>query len=442
MWKSDWIPILGGHYEGESDLQLQRISVHYDEVPSLHASAGDGSRYVPRSILCDLDPVSMDNVRAGPYGSLFSPDDYIFGKQSACNNYATGHYVMGADICELAMDRIRIHAGQCDSLHAFQLIHSLGGGTGSGLGSRLLGQIREEYPDRMFLTCTVFPAEKVSDTVVEPYNATLALNHLVENADMTMVMDNEALYDICHRVLKIQSPTFGDLNYVVSAAMSGITACTRFPGQLNCDLRKMCVNTVCFPRLHFLLTSFAPFIPRGSALAHAATVPELTDALFDPTNVLCSVDPRRGKYMSAGAIFRGKHISSSEVEGEIFDMRSHKSDNFVEWLPNNFKLSLCDVPQQGFTNSATMIGNTTAVKQLITRTSRRFSSLWRRKAYFQWYLSEGMDEQEFTEAESNMNDLVSEYQQYEDATFEDSDYEDSEGFQYDSDEDESEIEEC
>eukprot|EP00397_Hematodinium_sp_SG-2012_P058697 GEMP01074519.1.p1 GENE.GEMP01074519.1~~GEMP01074519.1.p1 ORF type:complete len:158 (+),score=34.12 GEMP01074519.1:335-808(+) len=144
---------------------------------------------------------------------------------------------MGADICELAMDRIRIHAGQCDSLHAFQLIHSLGGGTGSGLGSRLLGQIREEYPDRMFLTCTVFPAEKVSDTVVEPYNATLALNHLVENADMTMVMDNEALYDICHRVLKIQSPTFGDLNYVVSAAMSGITACTRFPGQLNCDLR-------------------------------------------------------------------------------------------------------------------------------------------------------------------------------------------------------------
>jgi tubulin beta len=42
-----------------------------------------------------------------------------------------------------------------------------------------------------------------------------------------------------------------------------------------------------------------------------------------------------------------------------------------------------------------------------------------RKAFLHWYTGEGMDEMEFTEAESNMNDLVSEYQQYQDATAED-----------------------
>ena len=71
---------------------------------------------------------------------------------------------------------------------------------------------------------------QVSDTVVEPYNATLSVHQLVENADECMVLDNEALYDICFRTLKLTTPTFGDLNHLISAVMSGITCCLRFPG--------------------------------------------------------------------------------------------------------------------------------------------------------------------------------------------------------------------
>ena len=47
------------------------------------------------------------------------------------------------------------------------------------------------------------------------------------------LLDNEALYDICFRTLKLTNPTFGDLNHLISAVMSGITCCLRFPGQLN-----------------------------------------------------------------------------------------------------------------------------------------------------------------------------------------------------------------
>ncbi len=87
------------------------------------------------------------------------------------------------------------------------MCHSLGGGTGSGMGTLLISKIREEYPDRMMLTFSVFPSPKVSDTVVEPYNATLSVHQLVENADECMVLDNEALYDICFRTLKLITPT-------------------------------------------------------------------------------------------------------------------------------------------------------------------------------------------------------------------------------------------
>lgn len=93
------------------------------------------------------------------------------------------------------------------SYAGFQVCHSLGGGTGSGMGTLLISKIREEYPDRMMLTFSVFPSPKVSDTVVEPYNATLSVHQLVENADECMVLDNEALYDICFRTLKLTTPS-------------------------------------------------------------------------------------------------------------------------------------------------------------------------------------------------------------------------------------------
>src|ERR1700747_1917241 len=107
----------------------------------------------------------------------------------------------------------------------------------------------------MMCTYSIVPSPKVSDTVVEvanlyfsvwhflnssymePYNATLSVHQLVENSDETFCIDNEALYDICFRTLKLTNPTYGDLNHLVSYVMSGITTCLRFPGQLNADLR-------------------------------------------------------------------------------------------------------------------------------------------------------------------------------------------------------------
>ena len=100
------------------------------------------------------------------------------------------------------------------------------------MGTLMISKIREEYPDRIMNTFSVVPSPKVSDTVVEPYNATLSVHQLVENTDETYCIDNEALYDICFRTLKLTTPTYGDLNHLVSATMSGVTTCLRFPGQV------------------------------------------------------------------------------------------------------------------------------------------------------------------------------------------------------------------
>merc|ERR1711997_1367167 len=103
----------------------------------------------------------------------------------------------------------------------------------------------------------------------------------------------------------------------------------------------------------------------------------------------------------------------------MLNVQNKNASYFVEWIPNNIKSSVCDIPPKGLKMSSTFIGNTTAIQDMFKRVGEQFTAMFRRKVFLHWYTGEGMDEMEFTEAESNMNDLVSEYQQYQEATAED-----------------------
>src|SRR3954453_5402635 len=109
----------------------------------------------------DLEPGTMDSVRAGPFGQLFRPDNFVFGQSGAGNSWAKGHYSEGAELIDSVLDVVRKESESCDGLQGFQMTHSLGGGTGAGMGTLLISKIREEYPDRMMCTFSVMPSPKV-----------------------------------------------------------------------------------------------------------------------------------------------------------------------------------------------------------------------------------------------------------------------------------------
>ncbi|CAI2368610.1 unnamed protein product [Moneuplotes crassus] len=405
-----------GTYHGDSDLQLERINVYYNEAA--------GGRYVPRAVLMDLEPGTMDSVRAGPFGQLFRPDNFVFGQTGAGNNWAKGHYTEGAELIDSVLDVIRKEAEECDSLQGFQIAHSLGGGTGSGMGTLLISKIREEYPDKIINAFSVFPSPKVSDTVVEPYNATLSAHQLVEHCDGVMVLDNEALFDICTRTLKLTNSTYGDLNHLVSACLSGVTCCLRFPGRLNSDMRKLAVNLAPFPRLHFFMIGFAPLTSKRSQQYRALTIPEVTNQMFDAKNMMCASDPRHGRYLAASALFRGRVTNNYERDEEMLNIQNKYSSYFVEWIPNNMKTSHCDIPPRGLKFASTLIANSTAIQEMFKRIDGQFTAMVRRRAFWHQFTGEGMDEMEFFDADSNMKDLIDEYQQYQDITDDDEEFED------------------
>jgi len=170
-----------------------------------------------------------------------------------------------------------------------------------------------------------------------------------------------------------------------------------------------------FPRLHFFTCGFAPLVGPGGKAYQKVDVQELTQQMFNPTNVFAACDPRLGRYLTASVIFRGRTVSSRDVEESLYNVQTKNSNFFVEWIPNAVQSSMCNVPPPGMTMSATFIGNTTAIQELFKRTHNQFAAMFRRKAFLHWYTGEGMDEMEFTEAESNLNDLIAEYQQYQEA---------------------------
>lgn len=140
----------------------------------------------------DLEPNVIDEVRNGKYRSLFHPEYMVTGKEDAANNYARGHYTVGKELIDTVLERVRRLADNCEGLQGFFVFHSFGGGTGSGFGSLLLERLSTDYGKKSKLEFSVYPAPKMSTSVVEPYNSVLTTHTTLEHSDCSFMVDNEA----------------------------------------------------------------------------------------------------------------------------------------------------------------------------------------------------------------------------------------------------------
>jgi len=388
------------------------------EQVNVYFSSTNSQQFTPRAVMVDLEPGTAQVLKESPIGNIFKPDNFVFGASGAGNNWAKGHYTEGAEIIEEVLEVLRKEVENCECPQGFQICHSLGGGTGSGMGTLLLLKIRDSYPDRMNCTFSVFPSPKVSDTVVEPYNAVLSSHQLLENSDETFIIDNEALYNISNNILQNESPTYADLNELIGQVVCGITASLRFPGQLNGDIRKLAVNLVPFPRLHFFLVSQAPLVSTKNKGYVSLTVQELCSQMYQEKNFYANVKKEDGKSIACTMIFRGK-LSSSDIDDQVAKLQEKHQEQFVEWIPNNVKTSVVDIGPTTSAVSATFVCNSTSLKGIFQRLATQFGAMYKRKAFLHWYKGEGMDEMEFQEADKNIRDLITEYQDKQDAQAED-----------------------
>lgn len=378
----------------------------------------DSGKYIPRTIFVDLEPTVIDDIRTGRCKSLYHPEQLVSGREDAANNYARGHYTIGREIIDNVSSRILKMSENCDGLQGFIVCHSLGGGTGSGFTSLLMEKLTSEYAKKCKLDFAVYPAPKISTAVVEPYNSVLTTHSTLEHSDCAFIVDNEAIYEICQKNLGVGRPNYTSLNRLIAQIVSSTTASLRFSGSMNVDLNEFQTNLVPFPRIHFPLVAYSPLISASKSSHEQHTISALTNACFEPGNMMVKCDPRHGKFMACCMLYRGD-VVPKDINAAVAAIKANRHIQFVDWCPTGFKIGVNYQPPTvvpggdlaKVSRAVCMLSNTTAIAVAFQNIDYKFDLMYRKRAFVHWYVGEGMEEGEFTEAREDMACLERDYEE-------------------------------
>ncbi|KJA23120.1 hypothetical protein HYPSUDRAFT_138071 [Hypholoma sublateritium FD-334 SS-4] len=395
---------------------LKDASIDGGDRKSAFFYQADDERYIPRAILVDLEPRVINNVLSSAYANLYNPENIYKWKDGggAGNNWAQG-YSYGGEIYEEVMDMVDRETEGCDSLEAFMVMHSIAGGTGSGLGSFLLERLNDRFPKKLLQTYSVFPNASEGDVVVQPYNAMLTLKRLVKNTDSVIVLDNAALSRIVADTLHVQTPSFDQTNQLAAAVMAASTQTIRFPGHTYNDLVSLVASLVPTPRCHFLTTSYTPFTPDQADEAKAVRRTTLLDVvrrLLQPRNRLIYAPLRKTSvYISNLNIIQGD-VDAQEVQQCLIRIRERGLAPFIPWGPAALQIALArrsPYVQTSHRVSGVMLANHTGIIPMFKRMVDQFDKLHTRKAFLGQYKKFDNILEEFDDARATCVDLENEY---------------------------------
>ncbi len=364
-----------------------------------------GDKYIPRSVVVDLEPAVVANVRE-QFGTLFDPKAIVSGSDGAGNNFAIGFNKHGAETLEQVMKVIEQRVSETESIGGFILVHSCGGGTGSGFGSKILQTIRGRYPKVPIFTFSIFPNPKISETVVEPYNTILTLSNLIKYASASIVLDNEALFEIAKNKLEIENPSLEDLNMIIAQGLTNVTASLRFSGTLNLDLGKLVTNLVPFDDCHFLMTSTSPLVQEGKESYEKLTIKELSQQIFSDDYVCAACKPSQGKYLASSVLFRGD-VKQSDINDAMATIKEQNA--FVNWIPTGFKISRSETAPKDSALGLVSMSNNSEIVSVFERSCATFDRLWERKAFAFWYTDEGFEEKDIEDARETVQKVIDHY---------------------------------
>lgn len=380
----------------------------------------DDNKYIPRSIFIDLESKVVESVKKSEYGALYNPENMWISQEErgAGNNWANG-YAQGEGVSDAIFDIINREVDNSDNLEGFVLLHSVAGGTGSGMGSWLLEKLRDQFPTKLIQTYSVF-AQKESGVVVEPYNSILTLKRLALYADASVVLDNVALHNIVSTSYLDSSnlSTYAQINDLVSMVMSTATAPLRFPGFTHSSLADMIMPLVPSPRLHFLMVGYTPlsFADQSAIAIKKSSVFDVMTRLLHPKNIMVEAPIQKGKYISLMNVLQGD-LEAGEIQKSLQKLRQKQLESsFISWGPAGPSVVLANrspLLKNECRVSGLMLANHTAMGAVIGACMKRFDSLFKVGAFVENYRNFGtMFAENLTEFEDSrevVNSLFEEY---------------------------------
>lgn len=349
----------------------------------------DNGRYVPRAVCMDLEPRVLQSLKQQDYGNLYNPENFYVSSHGggAGNAWASGYY-QGGEAKEAFLDILQREAENADALEGFMLTHSIGGGTGAGLGSRSLEILADNFNRKLIQTYSVFPVEGESNVVVEPYNAVLTLSRLVEYTNLVTVIDNKALNQIAG-TLGANKLSFPVLNGLIARIMCAASAPVRYYSSIYPKFRHIFTSLARHPPLHFVEPAYFPFVLPGNPCRALKTTPsDVLTRLLKPSSLMLSA-PSSGneayKMLSGMAILQGENINYEQLSATALE----KSKGlFPAWSGVHLHASICPPPPyqtRDFKVSGLLLANHSRILSVADEITRTYDLLYKKQAYIGQY---------------------------------------------------------
>ncbi|ORC89485.1 epsilon tubulin [Trypanosoma theileri] len=426
-----WWDVMLQEYKANSQFTDARDAL-FDVQPSTDNIGGDGHKknsLKARCVAIDMEEGVLRSMLRGPLHDLFDANFFVSDVSGAGNNWAVGHMEYGDRYIDSIADTVRQQVERCESVQSFILMHSLSGGTGSGLGTRVLGMLEDDFPHVVRLCPVVVPGN-VDDVVTAPYNTAFALRELAEHADIVLPLDNDALARMADAALgrhstitttssnnntnttintsplptgavprySVAQPTrtalpYDSMNALVAQMLSNLTCAMRFPGTLNMDVNELATNLVPFPRLVFVTSALAPLcVARHSH----TTGPRAVDAMFSACldrqhqfmdvahgEITSALTRDAGASLATAVIARGPQITVGDLARNIPRLRERMRP--VYWNEDGFKTALCGVSPLGHPQSLLMLSNHCSVAHKLDMLLQRFIRLYSVRSHVHHY---------------------------------------------------------
>ncbi|CDO93261.1 unnamed protein product [Kluyveromyces dobzhanskii CBS 2104] len=413
-----WSQLAKEHGIGHDGLSLQDDSP--SEIREDHAvtffKQNDSNRYTPRALLFDLEPSIINDIRNNFPGFFNDRNVWLSQDNLGAGNTWSKGYDYGTENQDQFINMIDREIDATENFEGFQLIHSVAGGTGSGLGSNLLELLADSHHKKLVTTYSVFPSDE-SEVVVQPYNTMLTLRRLIEDSDASVVFDNNALSNITARVLRDSNVSYAQSNQVISTVMSSITNSIRFPSYMFSSLPSIFSTIIPTPDMHFLVPSFTSFttdfIPEAKTLKRSTAYDVILD-LFDPNNSMVTQNSDDPVYIAIYDLLQGS-VEQSDITRAI--LKTQKRIQFAPWSKSSLHVNVGKKSAYNKTAnsdyvSGLMLSNSTAVNSLLKKTCNSFDAIFNRGAFLHKFqngrvFEDGWDE--FKESREVVQSVIDEY---------------------------------
>lgn len=337
-------------------------------------------------------------------------------QEDSGGNFARGKLTLGRPMMPQIMNRLRMITESCDSLQGFIVTTSYGGGSGSGVGSSLAEKLSHEFSKQTRINVGIFPGIRLGISCAEPYNSLLFTNSVIKDFDVSVLIENNRLYRICHENMGIDKPSFYNVNRLVAQVLSSLTCNMRFDGDLCGTLNDLRVNLVPYPNLCFPVSAYAPLFD-GDRANHATNkTEEYIKNCFSAANRMVKCPMESSRQLSTCMFFRGD-FSCHQVNTTLAQMKKKKDVNFVDWCPTGFKLSFINQPSThlprsmlgNLGRSVLLLANTSAIHNSFQRVKNNVKFMLAKRAFFHWYEKEGLELDDFRRAYEEVNVIQYDY---------------------------------